>query len=98
MPISLGNYSFEGPFLATGKLRDRSGIYAIISVTGPEYYLIDIGGCSQVKACIEDRGPECRWKNQPGGVLMVAVRYTANLRQSGRMRIIRELRKNYGLS
>ena len=45
MSITIGNYSFEGPFGNTADLRNNSGVYAILSrrTNADRYTVIDIG-------------------------------------------------------
>jgi hypothetical protein len=95
MAITVGNYSFEGPYTSTDKLEDRSGVYAIHCKVEDKYYLIDIGESSEVKTRIENHDRRDCWTKNCKGTLTVSVYYTPNLQQPGRKLVEQELRKLY---
>ncbi len=95
MPITVGNYSFKGPYTSTDYLDDKSGVYAIHCKSGDHYYLIDIGESSQVKSRVANHDRKDCWSKNCKGTLTVSVYYTPNLQQAGRKTIEQELRALY---
>lgn len=43
MGITIGNYTFEGPFAKADALQRRSGVYAIVGRNGADWKIVDIG-------------------------------------------------------
>lgn len=97
MSITVGRYSFEGPYTTTDNLEDRSGIYAIHCYQGGKYFLIDVGEAATVRTRIQNHDRKDCWKRHCAGTLTASVYYTPNLQQSGRMLIEQELRGQYDL-
>ncbi|GBD38316.1 hypothetical protein HRbin37_00563 [bacterium HR37] len=95
MSITIGKYSFEGPYDSTDSLQDRSGVYAILDQRPDGYHLIDVGESSQVKTRVETHDREGCWQRHSLGTLMVAVLYTPHLQQPGRWAIEQEIRRQY---
>nr|WP_321356991.1 hypothetical protein [uncultured Draconibacterium sp.] len=95
MAITIGNYSFEGPYTSTDNLQDNSGVYAIHCNVDSKYYLIDIGESAKVKSRIETHDRADCWEKNCNGQLTVSVLYTPNKQQPGRKEIEQELRKQY---
>ena len=97
MSIKLSDYTLEGPYQSTSPLRDRSGVYAILTPSGStSYEVIDVGESATVKTRVEnhDREP-CWWRNANRGGLHYAVRYTPGLQQAGRKAVEQKIRKQY---
>lgn len=95
MSITVGNYSFEGPYTSTDKLEDRSGVYAILYYLDEKYYLIDVGESSEVKTRIDNHDRRDCWTKNCKGTLTLSVYYTPNLQQPGRKLVEQELRTLY---
>lgn len=95
MSITIGKYTFNGPYVTTERLEDRSGVYAIICQRGDENYLIDVGESATVKTRVETHDRSDCWKKNCQGRLAVAVYYTPYMQQSERMAIEQEIRKQY---
>ena len=95
MSITVGKYTFEGPYTLTGKLEDRSGIYAIHCYKDNKYHLIDVGESATVKARVENHDRKTCWSRNCSGTLTVSAFYTPNLQQAGRMLIEQEIRRQY---
>lgn len=98
MTLSIGRYQFEGPYQDIGALKDRSGVYVILDQNTDGYYPIDVGGSSEVKTRIENHDREECWQRNRQGTLNVAVCYTPNFHQSGRVAIEQEIRDQYGFA
>lgn len=95
MTITIGDYTFEGPYTNTSSLKDNSGVYAIHCNRDENYYLIDVGESSTVKSRVDNHDRADCWKNNCSGTLTVSVLYTPNKQQGGRMEIEQELRNQY---
>jgi len=88
-------YTFEGGYTSAESLQDRSGVYAIIDKLNNNLSLIDVGESSEVKTRIENHDREACWNGKRKGQLQVAVLYTPNSQQQGRMNIEQDIRQNY---
>jgi len=96
MSIKIGNYTFNGPYTSTASLEDRSGVYAILcQKEGNNYHVVDVGESATVKSRVETHDRQDCWKRNCNSTLAVAVYYTPNLQQAGRMAIEQELRKQH---
>lgn len=95
MAIKLGKYSFTGPIAISDKIRDRSGIYAIVCNVDSEYFLIDVGESSKLRTRIENQDKKDCWIKNCNGQLLIYVHYTPFLKQLPRIHIEQELRVLY---
>jgi len=96
MSIKIGKYTFNGPYTSTANLEDRSGVYAILcQKEGNNYNVVDVGESATVKSRVDRHDRKDCWKRNCNSTLAVAVYYTPNLQQPGRMAIEEELRKQY---
>ena len=96
MTIRIGKYSFNGPYLMTSSLQDRSGVYAIECKRDNKYYLLDVGESHAVRSRVENHERQDCWKrNCKNGTIAYAVYYTPNLHQAGRKEIEQEIRNKY---
>ncbi|MBK9080501.1 MAG: hypothetical protein IPL91_16040 [Hyphomicrobium sp.] len=93
MTIQIGNYNFEGEFTSVDGLQERSGVYAILGVTGVngDRKVIDVGESAGVWSRVRahDRAP-C-WQRQ-GLQLRVAALYCDG---PTRMKVEQELRARF---
>lgn len=94
MSITIGNYSFEGPFGNTADLRNNSGVYAILSrrTNADRYTVIDIGEAGWIRDRVANHDRRDQWSRNNHGALAVAAFYCNEL---ARMRIERELRAQF---
>lgn len=95
MSVKIGKYTFEGPYSTADSLEDRSGVYAIIDDKSDGLTLIDVGESSALKTRVENHDRSDCWRRNGIGNLKVAVLYTPNQHQSGRMLIEQEIRNQY---
>lgn len=95
MSITIGNYSFEGPYTTTDNLEDRSGVYAILCNANNQYRLIDVGESATVKTRVDNHDRKDCWKRNCSGTLSVAVLYTPNQQQAGRIAIEQAIRQQF---
>lgn len=95
MSITVGKYTFEGPYTLTGKLEDRSGIYAIHCYRDNKYLLVDVGESATVKSRVESHERKDCWTRACAGTLTVSAYYTPNLQQTGRIQIEQEIRNQF---
>ncbi len=95
MPITVGRFSFEGPYTNTDNLEDRAGVYAIHCHVNQAYHLIDVGESAQVKTRVEGHDRKDCWTRNCRGTVTVSVLYTPNAQQAGRRAIEQELRNQY---
>jgi len=95
MSIRVGNYTFEGPYISTDKLEDRSGVYVIHCKQDDKYYKIDVGESATVKSRVETHDRKDCWNRNCKDTLTFSVYYTPHLQESGRKEIEREIRDQY---
>jgi len=93
MAIKLGKYSFVGPYTSIDKLKDKSGVYAIICNVESEFFLLDVGESFKLRTRIENHDKKDCWLKNCKGQLTIFVHYTPFLKQQGRMLIEQELRE-----
>lgn len=96
MSMTIGGYTFEGPYTDTSKLVDKAGVYVILcKASNGKYYVIDVGESATVKSRVDEHDRKNCWTTNCSGTLMVAVLYTPNTQQAGRREIEQELRDQY---
>ena len=96
MTIRIGRYVFNGPYLSTNSLEDRSGVYVIECKRNDKYYAVDAGESHAVRSRVENHDRKDCWRrNCRTGILAYAVYYTPHLQQAGRRRIEQEIRDQY---
>ena len=99
MTIKIGKYTFNGPYLSTASLADKSGVYTIECKREGKYYTLDVGESHAVKSRVEDHERKDCWKrNCKNGTLVYTVFYTPHLQQAGRRKIEQEIRSEYNPS
>ena len=95
MSLNVGRYTFDGPYTSADSLKDNSGVYVIVCSSNGSYNPVDVGESATVKSRIENHDRKHCWNNNRRSNLMVAVLYTPNLQQPGRIRIEQEIRNQY---
>ena len=96
MSITIGKYIFDGPYATEEYLEYRSGIYAILDKRSDgKYYLIDVGESATVRTRVETHDRKDCWNRNKQGDLTVAVYYTPNEQQPGRMVIEQAIRSQF---
>jgi len=95
MAIRIGRFSFEGPYTSTAYLEDRSGVYVILCRPGNDYTPVDAGESATVRTRVETHERQHCWRRNCAGTLTVAVLYTPNFQQPGRMAIEQEIREEF---
>lgn len=98
MTITVGGYTFDGPYTSTDSIEDRSGVYTIHCKKDAKYYIVDVGESSEVKSRLENHERSDCWKKECKlGTLTYSVKYTPNLKQEGRMEIEQKIRGTYDI-
>lgn len=95
MTITVGKYTFEGPYTNTSQIEDKSGVYAIHCLRDGKYFIIDIGESATVRSRLDSHDRADCWKRNCKETLTYSVLYTPNKQQAGRMEVEQELRKQY---
>lgn len=91
--MKLGNYSFTGPIARIDKIKDRSGVFAIVCKVDTEYFLIDVVESSKLRTKMGDQGKKNCWIKSCNGQLLIFVHYTTFSTQQKRIQIEQELRE-----
>ena len=93
MGITIGSYSFDGPFSSFADLQRRSGVYAILGPNGSGgRKIVDIGESGDLRTRVESHDREDCWNRQTSRNWSVAAYYCD---EPTRMRIETALRKQY---
>lgn len=95
MSITIGNYSFDGPYSSIDRLKDKSGVYAILCHKQQKYHLVDVGEAAKVRSRVENHDRKNCWQSNCKSTLCVAVYYTPHSPQPGRRAIEQEIRNQY---
>jgi len=96
MSIKIGRYSFEGLFATTDAIIDRSGVYAVLSITENNAFLLDVGESANVQTRLNTHDRRICWeKNKKKGQIFYAIHYTYRLHKAGRLRVEQEIRRNH---
>lgn len=95
MSLTVGQYTFEGPYTDTDQLENRSGVYAITCTDGRTYGLIDVGESAAVKQRVENHDRKRCWQLNCSATLSASVLYTPNLQQAGRVAIENAIRQEF---
>jgi hypothetical protein len=64
MSITIGNYTFEGPFADPASLKNLSGVYSVLTrATGNDSYsVVDIGEAGAVRDRVTNHDRQDCWK------------------------------------
>lgn len=94
MSISIGNYSFEGPYTSTDSLKDQSGVYAILgrNAATETWKVVDVGESGGLQARVANHDRADCWKSRKYAALNVAAYYCNAVQRS---KIEQELRNAY---
>lgn len=93
MGITIGNYSFDGPFSSSSSLQSRSGVYAILGRNGAGgWKVVDIGESGDLRNRIDGHDREACWNRQTSSSWSVAAYYCD---EPTRMRVESALRSQY---
>jgi len=95
MGITVGDYTFDGPYLSTDSIENKSGVYAIHCKKDEKYFLVDVGESAEVKSRLDSHDRKDCWQRNCQGTLTYSVYYTPNLQPSGRMEVEQKIRAQY---
>ena len=96
MPIKIGRYKFEGPFSSQDDVKEREGIFTILSRLQKNLYLLlDIGESDNLKKKVLERKKNILDQSNINEAIFFAVNYTQNLEQPGREMIVRDIKYEY---
>lgn len=90
-------YEFEGPYISTEDLEDRSGVYAILCEHYTEFSVLDVGEASEVKSRIENHERKDCWEDNCPGAIRYAAYYIEYGKKPSRMEVEQDIRDNYDL-
>jgi hypothetical protein len=92
MAIHLGKYSFSGPLGSTDKVKERSGVFAVVCKSDMEFFLMDVGEGSKLRTTIEKQDEKDCWRNSCSGQILIFVHYTSFSTKQERNFIVQELK------
>jgi hypothetical protein len=94
MGITIGNFTFDGPFTSTEFLQVKSGVYAILGRNGQHenWNVVDVGESGDVKSRVVIHDRQDCWKRRGYAFLAAAAYYCT---QAERMHVETTLRRQY---
>jgi hypothetical protein len=93
--ITVGSYTFDGPYTSTDSLADAAGVYAIHCYRDQQYYLVDVGETATVRARVKEHDRKDCWRRNCHGVLTMSVLYTPSLSEMKRREIEGAIREQF---
>jgi ribosomal protein L24E len=92
---NIAGYRFEGPYLGNRRIPQGSGLFAIVSYDGKQYYLLDVGYAKNInRSCRMNPRKTCWEKNRHGNIHFAFLQDDSLDEQAYRL-IIEEIRKRY---
>jgi len=85
-------YYFEGPYLTTNMLQNRSGVYAVLCNKNK---VIDVGEASEIKNRIETHDRKECWRRHCDESISYAVYYIEYGKKPSRVEVEQDIREFY---
>jgi hypothetical protein len=93
MSIKVGDYLFEGSYMAPGDLSNKPGLFLVTEFLKGRHHILDIGESVEVRKAVEfHERRDCWLQKSQKYELRVSVLYTPDLTAAQRMTLERELR------
>jgi len=67
MAITVGGYSFDGPYTSKSSIKNESGVYAIHDHNNEKYYIIDAGESGEIASRLDNHEREDCWNKEKNG-------------------------------
>lgn len=93
MSISIAGYTFEGPFIYTTSLKNRSGVYVILC--GNRTTPVDVGESANVRDRVENHDRKACWNRNCSSTIKYAAHYVSGEQQ--RKRVEQDIRDRYNV-
>jgi hypothetical protein len=91
----IAGYQFEGPYIDLRRIPQGTGLYAVISYNGKEYYLLDVGYAKNIRrSCQVNPRKEC-WEQFKQGNIHFCFLQNNDLDEEAYRLIVEEIRKRY---
>ncbi len=92
---SIAGYMFEGPYRGLERFPSESGLYAVISSDGKEYYLLDVGYTVNVKKACQVNPRRTCWEQYRRGELQYSFFRDTQFSEEMYRLALKEIRKRY---
>jgi hypothetical protein len=92
---SIAGYMFEGPYRGLERFPSESGLYAVISSDGKEYYLLDVGYSVNVKKSCQVNPRRTCWEQYRRGELQYSFLRDSQFSEEMYGLALKEIRKRY---
>jgi hypothetical protein len=86
---------FEGPYRGLERFPSESGLYAVISSDGKEYYLLDVGYSVNVKKSCQVNPRRTCWEQYRRGELQYSFLRDSQFSEEMYGLALKEIRKRY---
>ena len=96
MSITIGWFSFDGPYDTLAEIKEIPGVFTILSQEEDrKFMMLDIGEGESVRSVIENHPNSKCWRENCWAKLHYAVFYTMNATRRERVKIATEIRLQY---
>jgi hypothetical protein len=95
MSVYVGHKAFAGPYRSHNQIRDRAGVYAVLSKSGRVPRVRRLGQSANLQTTVRQSLVTALEADE---ALEVAVLYTPGIRRYGRVRLLEEIKDNLTLS
>jgi hypothetical protein len=93
MSIKVGEYLFEGSYMAPGDLSNKPGLFLVTEFLKGRHHILDIGESEEVRKAVEFHNRrDCWLQKSKKYELRVSVLYTPGLTAAQRTALEKELR------
>ncbi len=93
MSIKIGDYLFEGSYMAPGDLRNKPGLFLVTELLKGRHRILDLGESEEVRKTVETHSRRDDWLQKSEKYeLRVSVLYTPDLTAAQRAALERYLR------
>ena len=95
LTITVGEYTFAGPYISPDSLTNQGGVYAIHCYRNEKYYLIDVGESGDIKDRVKNHDRKDCWDSECSGSLRYSELLTPRKDQKARVAIEKSIRDAY---
>jgi len=95
MVMPIAQFPFAGPFPTLTKIKNETGVYAVLCEFVDKFYLLDVGLSDEVKNKIANHERIKCWERFKKGKIRYAVLYTDVFPNLSDSQIVKNIRSTY---
>lgn len=92
MTITVGDYTFNGPYSSPDSLHNQGGVYVIHCYRDEKYYRVDVGESGEIRDRVKNHDRKDCWEENCSGELRYSELLTPGKTQEERMAIEKTIR------